>query len=156
MSSAPSVPDASDPAGSPTGHAGCEHARTTNKGTNKFFYFKKCLDCGAVLRRERKESTTPPVATRAGSSATTAQEACPHQNVSWADSNGHRWRRTCRDCGVIATGPVLPRTPASVRSATSTGPASAAAHDGPDVPVPMRVLDHICQLGALSLSLFSY
>ena len=91
MSSAANPPD-----GVPEAHAGCEHKRTTFRGSNAYYTFKKCLDCEAVLLRERKE--LPPRATpKAAAAATTTaaqmtaeQEACPHQSVTWAGSNGHR------------------------------------------------------------------
>ena len=97
VSSAPSMSSAANPPdGVPEAHAGCEHKRTTFRGSNAYYTFKKCLDCEAVLLRERKE--LPPRATpKAAAAATTTaaqmtaeQEACPHQSVTWAGSNGHR------------------------------------------------------------------
>ena len=77
----------------------CAHLRTTKKGSNGYIDRESCLDCGAVLKSEKR-------AVQATSSKTTATgtSTCKHQRITWRGSNGFNWRNTCLDSGRVTKG----------------------------------------------------
>ena len=100
----------------------CAHVNITTKGSNGYYTMKRCIDCGVLLSREPKvkttsasASTTPPTAPTPGT--------CQHSLVSWAGTNGFRWKRTCRECGLVTTGPVTPKPAKNQQNASSSNAA---------------------------------
>ena len=90
----------------------CQHAHVTTRGSNAYYLQKRCLDCGILISRERKDAAMPSAPQPASSGQ------CQHNSVTWRGTNAHRWRRTCLTCGQVSTGPVVqgerrvPETPA--------------------------------------------
>ena len=124
--SAPNQPDSSQPLPTSTTTSGtCQHLKTSRRGTNRHIDMLTCLDCGVVLKREKKEVTAGGITT-AATSATGAD--CKCHNVTWKGTNGFRWKKTCLDCGramvgtkdnYVATG--SSKTGASSRMSSAVG-----------------------------------
>ena len=124
--SASRQPDSSQPLPTSTTTSGtCQHLKTSRRGTNRHIDMLTCLDCGVVLKREKKEVTAGGITT-AATSATGAD--CKCHNVTWKGTNGFRWKKTCLDCGramvgtkdnYVATG--SSKTGASSRMSSAVG-----------------------------------
>ena len=119
----------------------CEHLRVTTRGSNAYYTLRRCLDCGMVLSRERRESTVTGAMPKGGAVGPVGhvfhpdRMDCPHHSVTWAGTNAFQWRRTCRACGEVRTGPVAgaERLRTSGRSGPglmATGPGLAANNTG--------------------------
>ena len=130
----PGLPsDVPQPASGPR----CQHVRTTSRGTNGYYLIKRCADCGVMLSREPRvpESSTP--APKASSGPRSSGE-CQHQSVSWSGTNAFRWRRTCKDCGEVRTGPVANSERTSRAAASSSGLGLSSATPGLGLQRPVR------------------
>ena len=101
----------------------CRHVNVTTRGSNGYYHIKKCLDCGVTLSREPKMPTT--AASTPPNAPDPAGGTCTHRNVTWHGTNGYRWRRTCRDCGEVRTGPVGTQ-PASSTTRTNARASSSS------------------------------
>ena len=83
----------------------CSHKIISKAGSNQYYLVEKCADCGLVLKREPRNatsSTSPTTSTPGG--LTEAQQKCPHPKLSWKGTNGHQWRTTCTQCGLVSHG----------------------------------------------------
>ena len=103
----------------------CSHANTTTSGSNAYYFRKSCKDCDKILERYKKTSSTTTSSTADAKKATSM--TCPHYNVSWHGTNGHRWKQTCKDCGDVKTGPVKGRDTVSKDGAGTTSSTSSRA-----------------------------
>ena len=79
---------------------GCEHKKTTRRGTNAYISMVSCSDCGKVLVKEPKEHTSTD-----GQMATMSAGECLHppDAISRRGSNGYVWKWTCNTCGATDT-----------------------------------------------------
>ena len=81
----------------------CQHLKTSRRGTNRHVELLTCLDCGVVLKREKKEAVTG--GTSSTSTTTGGGVGCRCHRVTWKGSNGFQWKKTCLDCGSVSVGP---------------------------------------------------
>ena len=90
----------------------CTHERVTKKGSNGYYLKETCLDCGLLLKNEKKMivgKNAQPVEGAPGFTNT----PCNHNRCTWRGSNGINWHNTCLDCvarslvapGLISTSP---------------------------------------------------
>ncbi len=101
--STPNQPDSSQPLPTSTTTSGtCQHLKTSRRGTNRHIDMLTCLDCGVVLKREKKEVTAAGSTTMAATPGTGVD--CKCHNVTWKGTNGFRWKKTCLDCGRVLVG----------------------------------------------------
>ena len=99
---------------------GCRHLQTTGAGSNQHFRVVKCKDCGHVVSRTRRETTTTTPASD--------RNNCQHYKVTWRGSNAFQKVRTCLQCGLrttfredtAASGPSTSTTTASTPAAATT------------------------------------
>ena len=108
----------------------CAHARVTRAGSNAHYKQKRCLDCDVLLERVKVEVGGPQEPPVRGAEPSGA--GCQHHRVTWKWTNGSVWRRTCLDCGYVATGPVARgqhRTPVAAASSSTTSTAPEAKPD---------------------------
>ncbi|CAL1150025.1 unnamed protein product [Cladocopium goreaui] len=77
---------------------GCQHLRTTKRGSNGPKEKVTCLDCNKVLRHE----------TRAGAGAVPMEvkdrQSCKHEKKHYRGTTGTTWKWTCTECGHSETG----------------------------------------------------
>ena len=94
MSLTPPTPTATFSTPPSTRQLACKHENVTKKGTNGYFLRETCLDCGLLLKHEKRTAalTTTPTSTSGNSS-------CQHHRITWRGSNGFGWRNTSLDCG---------------------------------------------------------
>ena len=138
----------------------CSHENTTTKGSNAYYRMRRCLDCGKILEREKKDnpkmSSKPTPVSSSGN--------CEHNNVSFAGSNGHRWKKTCLDCGDVKSGPVSKKTggvPSSIPNvkpqASSSSGYDADGEQGTTLflggSIPKDSLLHFLEMFSLSVRL---
>ena len=78
----PSTPQPNTPPTTPGGT--CRHLRTTRTGTNGYVDVERCVDCGYLVKKEKKKSPSPNVITR--EKLEEFQEFQEYQN--WRKSQG--------------------------------------------------------------------
>ena len=81
----------------------CQHQKITKKGANAYYSIETCLDCGKLLKRERKDGAA--VSSTSTSSKTSkpkvAEEKtketwrCEHHRVTWRGTNWQLVRLWC-------------------------------------------------------------
>ena len=71
----------------------CKHVNQTRQGTNAYVTMITCKDCGALLKKEKKDRDVPIALDPP------AQDQCEHADISWHGTNGYSWKWTCKGCG---------------------------------------------------------
>ena len=81
----------------------CPHIRVTKKGSNGYYLKETCLDCGLLLKNEKKMIVGKNAQPVEGAPGFT-NVPCNHNRCTWRGSNGINWRNTCLDCGKVTRG----------------------------------------------------
>ncbi len=118
------------PAQSQSAGEGCQHMRTTKKGSNAHVKLVTCLDCQQVISRIKTSEIAAvaegAVPTPGSSGGNAGNPDCRCLNVTWRGSNGYRWKKTCLDCGKVLVGS---------QSQEPTTPQSGTSSQQPHAPV---------------------
>ena len=91
--------------------AGCLHENVTRRGTNAYVNMETCMDCGVVLKKEKKETTKQD---KPMSSSTPSECDHPENMVSWRGTNGYAWKWSCEKCGTTGSHKKIPGQPRPV------------------------------------------
>ena len=81
----------------------CPHERVTKKGSIGYYLKETCLDCGLLLKNEKKMivgKNAQPVEGAPGFTNVPRN----HNRCTWRGSSGINWRNTCLDCGKVTRG----------------------------------------------------
>ena len=107
---------------------GCRHLNISRRGTNAYVDMETCKDCGAVIKKEKKETTAR------DAPMPNPDPNCQHLSVDWKGTNGYSWRWTCKDCGKVES---VRKEPGRAKPIPgSPSPSVGAYHGGANVNTP--------------------